>query len=1065
MTIVLLFLERGETMPEIDRLSLEIKDKASDSSKGIDNLILKLNKLDKAMSTSVPRITKLSDTFTKLRTATNGLQNINFNNLNNSMNQLSRSFNKIETATKNFNVTSQSIKNMSNALNSLMRSINKSSGQIGFIDLTTLSSQSGELSKLAEMNKSLAALKDSAKSINSLVNSFKKLNALDFSATRDSLKNLSQTLQSIKDITSSFGETVKDIKSLASALNSLANATNKLSKANSNNNAFNFNISSKSTSLGALSSAGAASALFSAGQFTAVLIAIQKVVDVISSAITKTNDYIEAMNLFEVVMGNNAKTAWEFTQALSEIGLNQTQIMKYQSSFYDIGKSLGMTSQNAYTLSEQFTKLAYDYSSLYNLDVEESFTKLQAAVVGEVEPIRRLGKDISEARLQQVAWNLGIQSSVRNMSQADKAMLRFIAVMEQSQPAMNDLERTINQPANSLRVLQAQFESLAREFGNLFVPALTATLPVLIAFTRILREIVAEIASFFGISMPEIDFSNLNNDLGVSDAYSDSLADNLGTAASNAAKLKNYMLGVDELNVLDSSTTTGGGTGTPNAGVGSVLGGLDLSDFGYDILLKDVDSKVDELTEKFRGLKDVIKIGLGGALFGILGWFAILPLTAIKTLEVLKSDWGKWWKLLKEDPSKFFRELIPTVAKKLGEMAISALGKLKDLSLNVSSWIGDTLFSIGDWLTRWSLGDLLDALGDVFFNVLNFLKEKAPEILSWHTELNNNLSKGLIFFGLGVITWIGNSIIDILAALGKVALSIINWVAGLGKSVLTALNQQVGTKWNSFWNGLSTWFSGIISGIGNFMGGISKGMSTGYTNIKNIWVMFWNGLQTFFPGITSGISNFMKGIYNTIINIFNNIKYSWNSFWNGLPTWFTGPISGIGDLMYGIYNKVTGWFRTIGNEWNKFWKDPLGYVGGAVSGIWNSIFGSTTMSVGLNYQPAPFMAPEVTAFARGGFVPANAQFVPPNTSLWTAGEAGREVVGNFNGKTTVMPLEDTGFVQAIYNAVYQAVKDVKDTGSPVQITVQPQVRIGNRDIKQAQETYDFDSGGSLIRKR
>lgn len=189
----------------------------------------------------------------------------------------------------------------------------------------------------------------------------------------------------------------------------------------------------------------------------------------------------------------------------------------------------------------------------------------------------------------------------------------------------------------------------------------------------------------------------------------------------------------------------------------------------------------------------------------------------------------------------------------------------------------------------------------------------------------------------------------------------------------------------------------------------------------------------------------------------------WNKFWGGLGTWFQGTIDGMKKWWNGIGSAFDSWKKSMSKKWNSFWnglgkyKNQFDITNPSTWISWSS------MSLPIDYTVGSVAAPEVTAFARGGFVPNNSMFIPP-TSLWTAGEAGREIVGNFNGRTTVMPLEDTGFVQAMYRAVYQAAKDASGD-QPITITVQPQVKIGSKEIKQAQEEYEFDSGGSLIRKK
>jgi hypothetical protein len=57
--------------------------------------------------------------------------------------------------------------------------------------------------------------------------------------------------------------------------------------------------------------------------------------------------------------------------------------------------------------------------------------KLQSGISGELEPLRRLGYDLSQARLQQEAYKLGIKENVANMTQAEKSMLRYRAILTQ----------------------------------------------------------------------------------------------------------------------------------------------------------------------------------------------------------------------------------------------------------------------------------------------------------------------------------------------------------------------------------------------------------------------------------------------------------------------------------------------------------------------------------------------------------------------------------------------------------------------------------------------------------
>ena len=459
-------------------------------------------------------------------------------------------------------------------------------------------------------------LKSASSSMNSLRNSLNKLGQLDFDKVDQSISRLNKSLSSIKTSVKAFADTSTQIKTMTSALNSLNRAMDKLSKnqgvSNLDLSKMTLNVNQYSKMNKALS--GGSSGMLGGANMLANAYMLTRIADGFGYLFTKANDYIETMNLFNVVMGESTRRGYDFVSSLETIGVDMEQAMRFQASFYDIGNSLGMTAKNAYTLSEQFTKLSYDYASLYNIPIEESFQKLEAAIVGTTEPIRRLGKDISIAKLEEIALSLGIDESVRSMTQAEKAELRFITVMQQSSAAMNDMERTINQPANALRVLKAQFVSLARDLGNLFIPIISAVLPYLIALVKFLREVVSGFASFFGIDMFQLDFNNVNTSLGIADDYTEDMASNLDDGAKSAKKIKDYMLGIDELNVLNKDTgdisTDTGAAGIGSGGLGGGLG-LDLENFGYQELLKDVQSRADEILESFRKWKTPLLVAAG----------------------------------------------------------------------------------------------------------------------------------------------------------------------------------------------------------------------------------------------------------------------------------------------------------------------------------------------------------------------------------------------------------------------------------------------------------------------
>ena len=349
----------------------------------------------------------------------------------------------------------------------------------------------------------------------------------------------------------------------------------------------------------------------------------------LGSWITKSNQYIEDLNLFNVSMGKYAKEAKKYADVVSEaVGIDPGEFMRNQGIFNTITKGFGVAEDRAYLMSKNLTQLGYDISSFYNIPFENSMEKLQSGIAGELEPLRRLGYDLSVARLQQEAYTLGIDKKISAMTQAEKSELRYYAIMTQVTAAQGDMARTLDAPANQLRVLNAQLTLAARALGNLFLPVLKLILPYAIAAAKVIRYLAECIASFFGIKLS--DFSGVSEMESLSDNAKNA-ASGIGKAGKAAKKLKNALLGIDELNIISEDKDSG--KNKDGEGVGA--GGLGIKLPEYDFL-KGVKQQTDEIFEGMKKkLGDILPIvsaiGAGFAAWKIASGIT----TAIKAIKGL----------------------------------------------------------------------------------------------------------------------------------------------------------------------------------------------------------------------------------------------------------------------------------------------------------------------------------------------------------------------------------------------------------------------------------------------
>lgn len=358
----------------------------------------------------------------------------------------------------------------------------------------------------------------------------------------------------------------------------------------------------------------------------AKLVSLKAIAEYLGNAVAKFNDFYEATDLFHNAMGNlsgEADTLISKMQGL--LGVDPTKAMTYMATIQSLGTSFGLTSDKAYILSKNLTQLAYDEGSYWNKDVAETFTAMSSAISGEIEPIRRLGVDLSQARLQQELLALGFNKQVSSLSQADKAVLRYIAIMKQTANVQGNLAQTIQSPANQIKILKAQLDMLAKSVGSLLYPALKSILPPLIAAVQLIREFVEWVAKLMGVKVVFTDFTKSADSVG---GIGDAMDDTADSTKKAAKALKDYTMGFDELNIIDPTQgSSGSGSG---ASAGNILGDVDLS--GYDMFKNYVGNAVDEIKAKLEKIAPLI----AGISAGFATW--AIGNALLEALNKIKGD-------------------------------------------------------------------------------------------------------------------------------------------------------------------------------------------------------------------------------------------------------------------------------------------------------------------------------------------------------------------------------------------------------------------------------------------
>ena len=771
---------------EIQGLEFQIVNDSTQAVDGLQNLINTLNRLKTATNGGA---TGLSKTAQGIRELSNALKGLNSGDASQKITRVANAL----TALSQVGNTK-----ISSSISNQLTAINTALGNLRWTDGDKLTALANGLQPLSTLGK--ANMTTFINQLSKLPKVIEDLEAADIDKFTRQMTDLAAAMKPFAD-------------EMQKVSNGFSSFPSKIQKVITSTEKYNASASKASNVTGKF--AGGMKAL----NVAAVALAFRRVGHYIAETVTESNKYQEDLNLFTVALGQYAEEAQNYAETVSDIlGIDPAQWLRNQGVFNTLLTGFGDTAERAQLMSQNLTQLGYDISSFFNISIEDAMQKLQSGISGELEPLRRLGYDLSQARLEQTALNLGIKESVANMTQAEKAELRYYAIMTQVTTAQGDMARTLEAPANQLRILQAQLTQAARAIGNIFIPALNAILPYAIAVVQVIREIADALANLFGFRLTDVDYSGVTQVA----AGAETLADNLDNAAGAAKKLKQYTASFDELNILPSDTS-----GSGSAGAAGGAGGFDFDLPTYDFLGDAVQTRIGEIKKMIEDSLAEITAIVSGFLLAV---GAILVVTGAN------------------------------IPLGVGLMAAGAVGLAATVGLNWTDMSGRLANTLA--LITGVVGGFLLALGAIMafsganvplgiaLMALGAVSLASAAVINWHnsdqhltdalTTLTSvlagaSLAVGAMLAFTGVATGLGIALMAVGAAT-LVSAAVLNW-----NSIPNALSSPL-SRVGVLVSGATLALGAILAFSGNLPLGISL-MAIGAASMASVVTLNWNGLS------------------------------------------------------------------------------------------------------------------------------------------------------------------------------------------------------------------------------
>ena len=515
-----------------------------------------------------------------------GLNSVNFAQLGTNINQLTSALNNSKSVASN---TIQVV----NAVSRLASAGNKA--QITSASLPSLGTEikklTNDLSRASIVSENTIQFA-SALGVLASAGSRTAQTAANLDALGAALKRFMQTMSSAPAVNNNIIQMTQALGQLASNGNRVGGVSRGLTSA--------LNGWSNASSRATKRSFSLASAI---GKVYATYWMLFRALSAVRKAINISGALTEVQNVVAHTFGPSMdKVEKQSKQAIYTLGMSELSFKKYASTYQAMGLAMGITadqvgkannflsnstkgyvqaSNDMADMSLNLTKLAGDLASFYDVSQSDVAEDLQSVFTGTIMPMRKYGISLDQASLKAFALANGMDADVKSMTQAEKTMLRYQYVLNQTSAAHGDFSRTANTWNNQVRLLGENFTRLGAVWGNAGVnmlkPLLQALNKGLDAVINFSESIVNALGAIFGWKL-EIQRSAIADDFDNAAAGADDLASGTGKAADNAKKLKQQLQGFDELNVLttpnDGGSGGGGGAGGAGGGSGTSSGGL-----------------------------------------------------------------------------------------------------------------------------------------------------------------------------------------------------------------------------------------------------------------------------------------------------------------------------------------------------------------------------------------------------------------------------------------------------------------------------------------------------------
>lgn len=254
---------------------------------------------------------------------------------------------------------------------------------------------------------------------------------------------------------------------------------------------------------------------------------------IFNTATENASTLYEYSNVIEQIYKKQAKIADEWIKLNSKnYGLSVVTSTKYLSDYAALLDTIGVKNKEVLLdMSQNYTKLAGDIASFFNVSSEQAFTAITSGITGtSVRPLLQYGLVLKSTNLVQYLATKGIDATWQSLTELEKEYVRYAYILDSTRNIQGDYARTSTSFANSLHTLQENWKNLLGVLGSYGITIITPVVQWLAVAIKYIEYFSKKLFELFGIEPTEYEFGKGIQDMSID--FGDS-ADSTDTILNN----------------------------------------------------------------------------------------------------------------------------------------------------------------------------------------------------------------------------------------------------------------------------------------------------------------------------------------------------------------------------------------------------------------------------------------------------------------------------------------------------------------------------------------------------